>query len=378
MSHCIAAAPTVVRVAVRQETNPSPRTLAQWDKLVERSSGTDVTQLSAWATIRAQAGFTPLFLFAFQGDVLVGGCLIQCRRLFGVLRVRYVPYGPLVDHSRSDAPQITLALLSELMTVAESSTMTFIQPPEGAESVSRELLANGFRRSDAGIAPIGSYRLDLKRPVEDIRRGFSARLKSWTNRWQSKGITVRRGDEQDLSILHGLTAATAARQGFPPPPLEQLTTIYRELAPGEHVALFIGEVNGRPVAADLVTMLGGTVQGRRCGFDSSGAAGRFSVPAAVRWEIVKWAQSEGYRWLDFGGLPEQMLDEMISQGVRYSDDWPSGHRAKLSFGGVPFRYPAAVEMVRPMPVRWAYDSGRRNIYGRRLIENIKAALRVSR
>jgi len=376
MSHCTVTAAAVERISVRWEADPSPFMLAQWDKLVERSSGTDVTQLSAWAKIRSQVGFSPLFLFACRGDALVGGCLVQCRRIFGVLRVCYVPYGPLSDQSRTDASEVTAALLSELTKLAESSTMTFIQPPEYADDISFQLLANGFRHSNAGIAPAGSYRLDLSRSLADIRSGFSARLKSWTNRWESKGVTVRRGNASDLPILFNLIVETAVRQGFPPPLLEQLALIYRELTPGGHAALFIGEVDGRPVAADLVTMLGGTVHGRRCGFDSSGPAGRLSVPAAVRWKIINWAKNEGYRWLDFGGLPEQMLTDMLDKGVHSSDDWPNGHRAKLAFNGAPFRYPPAVELVRPFPVRWVYDIVRRNTYGRRLIAKIKSALRV--
>lgn len=376
MSYRTVAIPAVERISVRWDESPNTFALAQWDSLVERSSGTDVTQLSAWAVIRARVGFSPVFLFAYQGGALVGGCLVQRRRVFGVLRVCYVPYGPLVDTSRADASLVTPVLLRELTKLAESSAMTFIQPPENADDISFRLLANGFRHSSAGIAPAGSYRLDLTRPLADIRSGFSARLKSWTNRWESKGVTVRRGDTEDLPILGDLIAATAARQGFPPPPVDQLDSIYRELSPAGHSALFIGEVDGRPVAADLVTMLGDTVHGRRCGFDSSGAAGRLSVPAAVRWTIINWAKTEGYRWLDFGGLPEQMLADMLDKGIRSSDAWPSGHRSKLAFNGEPFRYPPAVELLRPFAVRWVYDMARRNTYGRRMIVRVKSALRI--
>lgn len=370
------ATAAVERISVRWDAVPSPHALAQWDRLVEGSSGTDVTQLSAWATIRSRVGFSPLFLFAYHGDALVGGCLVQRRRLFGVLRVCYVPYGPLVDRSCAAVPEVSAALLSELTRLAKSSAMTFIQPPENADCISLQLKENGFRDSHAGIAPVGSYRLDLARPVADIRSGFSSRLKSWTNRWDSKGVTVRVGDSRDLPVLCRLVASTAVRQGFPPPPLEQLASIYRELSPAGHAAIFVGEVDGRPVAADLVTMLGETVLGRRCGFDSSGTAGRLSVPAAVRWKIISWAKAEGYRWLDFGGLPEQMLTDMLDKGVRKSDEWPSGHRAKLAFNGEPFRYPPAVELVRPIPVRWVYDVVMRNTHGRRLIAKVKSALRV--
>lgn len=366
------------RITVRWETAPDARTLAQWNGLVERSSGTDVTQLSAWSAIRSRAGFSPLYLLAFHRDTLVGGALVNCRRVLGMLRVCYLPYGPLVDQSRADASVIATSLITDLTRLAHSSAMTFVQPPEGADFISDALLANGFRPSHAGIAPAGSYRVDLAPSLEEIRRGFSRRLKSWTNRWDSSGVTVRRGDDRDVPILLELMNRTATRHGFEPPSLEQLSAIHSELAPLGHAAIFIGEVYGRPVAADLVTMLGDTVRGRRCGFDSSGAAGRLSVPAAVRWETIKWAKKAGYRWLDFGGLPKPMLDDMLDRDIRSSDDWPGAHRAKLSFNGEPFRYPAAVELVRPFVLRFAYEVARSSTRGRRLINVAKTAIRVGR
>jgi hypothetical protein len=375
MTCCIADILGVEPIVVRRETEPDRETIAQWDQLVERSSGTDVTQLSAWATIRAAAGFSPLYLLAYQGHDLVGGCLVLRRRIFEALSICYVPYGPLVGESEIGAGLAANSLLTELTTLAAASAMTFVQPPEGADYVTNSLLARGFRPSNAGIAPSGSYRLDLTRSLVEIRGDFSPRLKSWTNRWPSKGVAVRKGDIHDLPLLADLMAKTALRQGFPPPPFEHMSLLYRELAPNGHAELFVGEVDGQPVAVDLVTMLGDTVQGRRCGFDSSGPGGRFSVPAAVRWEIIQWARNEGYRWLDFGGLPQRMLDDMLDRAIDNSAEWPSAHRAKLSFHGTPFRYPAAVELVRPLPMQWAYDLGRRNVHGRRLIDGVKASLR---
>lgn len=365
-------------VVIRCETDPSATTLAAWDELVERSTGTDITQLSVWATIRAQAGFSPVYLFAYRDGRIVGGALLLHRRLLGVLTVGYLPYGPLVDRSAPAARVVTTGLVDALTELARSWTLTCIQPPEGAEDVSDALLARGFRASHVGIAPAGSYRLDLTPPLDHIRAGFSKRLKSWTNRWEAKGVRVRRGDENDLPLLVELMTHTGLRQGFTPPTLEHLTILFRSLHSRGHAELFVGEVDGRPVSADLVTMIGGTVQGRRGGFDGSGAAGKLSVPAAVRWEIIKWGKQQGLRWLDFGGLPERMLDDMIDRGVHTSDDWPSAHRGKLAFNGVAFRYPMAVEMVRPAPVRWAYDFATRHRQGQRLIAAVKHLLRTKR
>jgi hypothetical protein len=71
----------------------------EWDALVERTPGTDVTQLSAWARVRASAGFSSLYVHAHRDGKLVGGAQLLYRRLPVVGRVGYVSYGPVVDHS---------------------------------------------------------------------------------------------------------------------------------------------------------------------------------------------------------------------------------------------------------------------------------------
>jgi hypothetical protein len=369
-------------VTVRRETAPAPAVLARWDQLVDRSPGTDVTQLAAWATIRALVGYTPTYLLAFRGEVLVGGALVLRRTLLGLVSIGYLPYGPVIDQDSPARDAAAAALVDALTTLAGELTMTFVQPPEGAHDISNALLARGFRASSAGIAPAGSYRMDLTPPLEEIRAGFSKRLKSWTNRWESKGVTVRHGDERDLPLLHELMAYTAARQNFTPPSLEYMTALYHELAVDGHAALFVGEVHGKPVSADVVTMLGGRaagmVRGRLGGFDGSGDTGKLSVPASVRWEIIKWAKQQGYRWLDFGGLPERMVDDMIDRGIRTSEDWPSAQRGKLAFNGTPFRYPTPVELIRPSVIRYGYDLALRRPVGKRAAAFVKNLLRGNR
>jgi lipid II:glycine glycyltransferase (peptidoglycan interpeptide bridge formation enzyme) len=365
-------------VTVRWESAPDAGLLAAWNGVVLGTPGTDVTQLSAWAAIRSMAGYEPRYLFAFQGGVLVGGALVLRRRLAGVLSIGYLPYGPVIGSSAASRSVVVAAVVDELVGFARSQRLMFVQPPEHAQDVSDALLARGFRPSKAGIAPAGSYRLDLTPPLEEIRAGFSKRLKSWTNRWAAKGVRVRRGDESDLALLVALMGRTGARQGFAPPPLEYVRRMYRELDALGQVAVFVGEVDGVAVSADVVTVCAGMVRGRLGGFDGSGEAGKLSVPAAVRWEIIQWAKRSGYRYLDFGGLPERMLSDMIDHGIRSSAEWPSAQRSKLQFNGQPFRYPTPVELVRPTLVRRAYDWGTSHAGGRRIVNAAKDTLRGNR
>src|SRR6185312_7523931 len=149
-----------VEVIARED--PGPDALHAWDVLVDRTPGTDVTQLSVWAGLRGRVGFTPLYLLAYQEGELVGGAQILTRRFPVLGSVGYLPYGPLITPDAPAADEIRRALIDSLETLGRRRLrILFIQPPEGAEETSNELLIRGFRPSSAGIAPQGSIRIDL-------------------------------------------------------------------------------------------------------------------------------------------------------------------------------------------------------------------------
>jgi lipid II:glycine glycyltransferase (peptidoglycan interpeptide bridge formation enzyme) len=348
--------------------------LRNWDRLVERTPGTDVTQLSAWARVRATCGFEPLYLFAHRAGELVGGAQILSRRIPMMGGVGYLPYGPLIDPAVDDRSAVRGALVQGLRRLCRRRLrMLFVQPPEGADDVSADLLGHGFRPSSADIAPAGSIRIDLSEDLDVIRSRFGKRLRSWPNRWDARGVTVELGGEQDVPLLAALMAHTAERQGFSAPPPDYIASLYRQLAAGNNAALFVGRVGGVPVAADLVTLCGGMIRGRLTGFDRCGEAARLSVPAAIRWEIIKWGKARGLRWLDFGGLSAATLDALVGGGE--ATQVTSTDQPKLTFGGRPFRYPQAVELVGPAPLRMAYDLARHSARGRKVISGAQRVLR---
>lgn len=369
-----------VRVIARED--PGPEALHAWDLLVDRTPGTDVTQFSAWGVLRGRVGFTPLYLLAYQDGELVGGAQILTRRFPVLGSVGYLPYGPLVSPGAPAAEDIRHALVDALLLLTRRRMrILFIQPPEGAEDTSAELLRCGFRPSSAGIAPQGSIRIDLTADLAEIRSRFGKRLKSWTNRWESRGVTVRPGTEADVRLLSELMASSAQHQGYTPLPLDYITALYRELAATGHVVMFVGEVGGAPVAVDLMTGCGEMVRGRLSGFDRSSEAMRMSVPAAIRWEMIKWAKAQGYRWFDFGGLRPETLAALLDPGeprAEGADSLPTADQPKLTFGGTAFRYPTAVEMIRPAGLRMAYDLAWRSATGRRLFREAQSMLRGAR
>ena len=356
---------------------PDTSALVMWDELVRKVPGSDVTQLSAWADIRRVAGFEPLYVFVRRGTELLGGALVIWRRLPLVGEVAYVPYGPLISVDADRGPVIAVLAAALRHLAHRRMRMLFVQPPLGGDDVSLELLRRGFRHSHAGIAPEASVRVDLTRDEDELRAGLSKDMRRRARKWPQLGVRVRRGTQGDVALLARLHAASAQHHGFEPIPLDYMANLYRRLAPTGHAELFVGEIDGRPVFVDLLTGCGGVLKGRLTGMDRDSAAARVGVSAAVRWETMRWAKANGYRWFDFGGIRDSAVAALVDQ--RPDSSPVTGDDAyKVAFGGTPFRYATPVEIISSPVVRVAYDLTRRWSVGRRLVERSSNRLRAIR
>lgn len=373
------------RVEVVVTAEPSSAAVAEWSRLVTDTPGSDVTQLPGWARLRGTVGFNARYILAYvdtgAGSELVGGAQVLERSLPILGRVGYLPYGPVIaeGHRCTGDQAVAYATVAEALNDALAELgrrrlrVLFVQPPPGAEAVSRGLLKRGFRTSEANIAPGQSLRLDLNRDLAEIRAGLSKRLRTWTNRWTSRGVVVREAVEADLPLLADLLARTGEHQGFAAVTDDYLRTLLAEL-PG--TVSFVGELDGAPVAAALFTRCSDTLKLRFAGMDRDEAVAKRNVPAAVQWHAIKWARDAGLRWFDFGGISAEAAERLDTDGRR--DTLRGVDRFKAGFGGQIYRCPPAVEMIPGRLPRLGYDLTRRWPAGQRAIELAKRVLRTGR
>jgi lipid II:glycine glycyltransferase (peptidoglycan interpeptide bridge formation enzyme) len=354
---------------------PETDLVAAWDELVTRTTNSDVAQLSAWSAVRRLAGYEPLYVLAVSGATVLGGALLLRRRIRPIGWIGYLPYGPLLAAGTAGVrASVRHELVTALERVARAHTALFVQPPDGGDQTALALLQRGFRFSSAEIAPSATIRVDLSASEHELLSRLSRRLRTWTRQWPRRGVTVRVGDERDIPILARLAASTAGYQRFTPFPVSYLETAYRELDAGGHVVLLIGELDGTPVAAELLTGSGGVLKSRITGFDrDSPQAAKLNVASAIIWEAIRWAKANGYRCYDFGGLrPESTR---MLQAAAPTEHLPGPDQFKTKFGGEVWTYPPAVEMLPSPVVRLGYDVLRHGPWGKRLVDAARTALR---
>ncbi len=361
-------------VSVTSSNRPGPDTIRAWDHLVSHTPCSDVAQLSAWSAVRRKAGFVPRYVLARRAGLLVGGALVLQRRLPVLGAVGYISNGPVIAPGAGSCA-VAHAVSTALADLGRRHLSgLFVQPPDRADGISDHLLGLGFRPSEAGIAPAASIRIDLTRDVEALRNGLTTSNRRRTRTWADRGVAVRLGCERDLPMVADLLACTAAHQQFDPPSLDYLRTLYRELDRGDHVQIFIAELDGVASVAELFTGCGGVLTSRLTGMQRDDQVKKSAAAAAVIWHAILWAKSNGYHTFDFGGFPVDAVD-MIRDGDGGGASGLTGPEVfKVSFGGQPFRYPPAVELLSSRVLRTGYDLSRRSEVGGKLVATARRLL----
>ncbi len=348
-----------------------------WDRFVDTVDQSDVAQMHSWSRVRAAAGYSPEYVLIRSAGELVAGAQVLTRHLPVVGSIGYVPYGPVIGGLLEDREATCMAICEGLIAIVAQRRIRilFVQPPAGTEDVSMRLLELGFRQSAAGIAPQASLRIDLDVGVEELRGNLNKRLRSWTNSWSGRGVTVRLGGPDDLPRLADLLAKSAVHQGFEPMSLEYLERQYGELAARGSSVFFVGEVHGQAVAVDLFTSSGGMLRDRLIGMDRESEAANLSVPGAIKWHAILWAREQGLRWFDFGGIQTDLAASLVAGRVPGHDDVNGSDRFKLSFGGEAYLLPPAVELARPALLLKGYDLAQSSERGRKAVRGLRRRLR---
>jgi hypothetical protein len=137
--------------------------------------------------------------------------------------------------------------------------------------------------------------------------------------------------------------------------------MFDEFHPLEMVEIFLADVDGTDVAANMVTTFAGVVTGRLLGFDPERLSRRLRPNEALIWAIISWAGESGAKTLDVGGIDHA---EALEVGTG------RGHH-KTRLGGTTLLHPEPVELFPNGALRSTFGAVRSSQFLRRFENRLR-------
>lgn len=350
-----ATSATSGRIAVASDSRPRivvshDEFDAAWDSFLATTPGGDHVQTSIWSRLKAPMGWQATRLILKERDEIVGGAQMLTRTFKKRIRIGYISGGPIFTSTNVD----TVALfLSALRREVDSQKLqcVIIQPPEAA-GLRDALLQHHYRPVFLGAFPVATVVIDLQRSLDEILMGMKPKKRKYVRRSADRGVEVRRGTRDDLDTFYKLSMATANRKGFPDFPMQYYERLWDIFGAGDHIQLFIAEVEAKPVSASLRINFGDTVWCKRRGW--SGEFANAHPNEALEWAGIQWAKAAGYRYYDLEGINLRDAEYAI-RGEPIPDelaDAPSSY--KLGWGGKVQMLPGALVYFSNPLLRWGH------------------------
>jgi lipid II:glycine glycyltransferase (peptidoglycan interpeptide bridge formation enzyme) len=308
---------------------------AEWDAFVAAHPHGSLLQTTAWARLKNMFGWSSRRVWLRRDGEFVAGAQILFRSTaLGMVRIGYIPHGPLVDWD--DAEQVEV-LLGQIDQAAYHTRSGFVKlepllwqaemEPAAWESLCEEW---ELTPTDDTIQPPRTIVVDLRPSLDEIMAAMKSKTRYNIRLSGRKDVTVRRGEMEDVAIFNRLIRATGRRNEFGVHAPEYYRRAYEVFAP-DQVALFIAEYEEKPLAAIMVFAVG---EQAAYLYGASSGEERNRMPTyAVQWAAIKWAKARGCTEYDLWGAPDADFETLEDQFTERSDGLWGVYRFKRGFGG---------------------------------------------
>jgi len=329
-------------------------------------------QTSQWADVKSHSGWAAHYLVwgaADQGLDLIASrsgdfpdinpeaaSLILERQVLPGISVMYAPKGPMLKDWMNKPIRDEVLDDMELYAKQANTIQLKIDPDlelgrgvpgeEGCveNAVGKEFLDDisqrGWLFSADQIQFRNSVLVDLLEEEDQILARMKSKTRYNIRLSGRKGISVRRGDEEDLADLFQMYANTSVRGEFTIRNEDYYQILWRTFL-GDRTEIdpyaqpLIAEYEGQSVAGAVIFRFGNRawyLHGMSLPEHSEKMA-----PHLIQWEAMRWARSQGCKVYDMWGAPDKFEETDSMWGV---------YRFKRGFGG---------EVVRTMGA-WDYPA----------------------
>ena len=331
------------------ELEPQPYTDedAEWDAFVAAHPHGSILQTTQWARLKSNFGWQSNRAWLKQDGRLVAGAQVLVRSAaLGLLKVAYVPHGPLVDWSNQEQVNVAFnqidfsayELGAGMLKMEPLLWQSEMAPAEWEAICERE----GSIPNTDTIQPPRTIVVDLRPSEEEILAAMKSKTRYNIRLAAKKEVTVRQGSAEDVRIFNQLMHTTGQRNAFGVhEPLYYQTAF--ELFSPNNVGLFIAEFQDTPLAAIMV-FIHGTQAAYLYGASSNSERQRMPT-YAVQWAAMRWAKEQGCTTYDLWGVPDEPEETLEAQFQEKNDGLWGVYRFKRGFGGQVLRTVGTADRV---------------------------------
>lgn len=276
----------------------NPSSAAEWNaRILDAPGQPSMFQTYEYGQGRVLAGWTPRY-----ADVDGTAVTVHSRTAPGLGTVWYLPKGPSVATVEQFA-----ALLPPLVEAAHREGVFLLKvEPELLETPENlaGLKALGLIPAGRMQTNVSTVFVDVSGTPDELIARFPSKTRNTIRRGLKLGVTVEHCAPEQSSydrmwelwteVVEDQNITTARGHDYQ-------TTMYRVFCESGMGRIFIGQHEGRDVAAAFVTVFGDMA----CYRDGASTRHRPARGASqvVQWEAMQWAQSQGARRYDMGGVP---------------------------------------------------------------------------
>lgn len=308
---------------------------AAWDAFVEAHPNGSLLQTTNWARLKNRFGWSSHRIWLKKDGHFVAGAQVLFRSsALGLVKIGYIPHGPLVDWRDEDQIDTLFNQLDQ-SAYQNRAGIVKIEPLLWQKDMTESDWAAICDRQKAVITndtiqPPRTILVDLRPSQDEILAAMKSKTRYNIRLSARKGVTVREGSADDIPAFNHLLAATGQRDSFGTHAPEYYRDAFQLFAP-QHAVLLIAEYEDRPLAASFITAFGETASYL---YGASGNEERNRMPSyAVQWAAMLWAKERGCTRYDLWGIPDADEEQLEAEFTDRKDGlWPV-YRAKRGYGG---------------------------------------------
>ncbi len=319
------------------ELGEQPRTEEDdaWDDFVRSHPHGSLLQTTDWARLKNRFGWSSHRVWLKkEGQFVAGAQILYKSSLMGMVKVGYIPHGPLVDWNDDEQLEVLMNQIDQ-SAYERGAGLVKMEPllwqhEPAAERWQTVCEQMDLRVSAETIQPPRTVMIDISPDEEQILANMKSKTRYNIRLAARKDVVVREGTRDDIPAFYNLMQTTGQRDSFGIHSLDYYRAAFELFAP-DRAALLLAEYEGQPLAGIMVFAHGKTGSYL---YGASSNVERKRMPAyAVQWAAIQWAKAHGCTQYDMWGIPDADEEELEAHFTERTDGlWPV-YRTKRGYGG---------------------------------------------